>query len=146
MNLPSDFLRNIRNAFGVQGEQWLLDLPSLLAEAAEKWDLTLGEPMLLSYNYVCAAKRADGTDVVLKMGVPNREFISELTALRHYNGNGAVRVLEADDEKYMFVMERLKPGEMLASLEDDEKRTEIASKVMTRLWRPAPSGLPLIQL
>jgi streptomycin 6-kinase len=146
MNLPPDFLHNIRNAFGAAGEQWLLDLPSLLETAAQKWDLTLGEPLLLSYNYVCAAKRADGTDVVLKMGVPNREFISELTALRHFNGDGAVRLLEADDEKYMFVLERLKPGEMLVSLEDDEKRTGIACDVMTRLWRPAPLGLPLIQL
>lgn len=146
MNLPPDFLRNIRNAFPGQGEQWLLDLPSLLNEATCKWDLTIGEPMLLSYNYVCAAKRADGTDVVLKIGVPNREFISELTALRHFNGDGAVRVLEADAEKYMFVLERLKPGEMLVSLEDDEKRTEIAAEIMLKMWRPAPQGLPLIQL
>jgi streptomycin 6-kinase len=146
MNLPSNFTRNIRNAFPEQGEQWLLDLPSLLDEAARKWDLTIGEPLLLSYNYVCAAKRADGTDVVLKIGVPNREFFSELTALRHFNGDGAVRLLEADDEKYMFVLERLKPGEMLTSLEDDEKRTEIASEVMAKIWHPAPQGLPLIQL
>jgi streptomycin 6-kinase len=146
MNLPSDFLHNIRNSFGAAGEQWLADLPSLLAEAAEKWNLTLGEPLLLSYNYVCAAKRADGTDVVLKIGVPNREFISELTALRHFDGDGAARLLEADDEKYMFVLERLKPGKMLVSLDDDEKRTEIACDVMSRLWRPAPQGLPLIQL
>jgi streptomycin 6-kinase len=146
MNLPSDFTRNIHNAFPGQGEQWLANLPSLLDEAACKWDLTLGEPLLLSYNYVCAAKRADGTDVVLKIGVPHREFTSELTALRHFNGDGAVRLLEADDKKCMFVMERLKPGEMLASLKDDEKRTEIASDVMLKIWRTAPQGLPLIQL
>jgi streptomycin 6-kinase len=146
MNLPSNFIHNICNAFGPEGEQWLVDLPSLLVEAAEKWDLTLGEPLLLSYNYVCAAKRADGTDVVLKIGVPNREFISELTALLHFGGDGAVRVLESDDEKYMFVLERLKPGEMLVSLGDDTKRTEIACEVMTRLWRLPPQGLPLIQL
>ena len=146
MNLPPDFLHNIRNSFGKQGEQWLADLPLLLAEAAQKWGLTIGEPMLLSYNYVCAAQRADGSDVVLKIGVPHREFISELTSLRYFDGDGAVRLLEANDEKYMFVLERLKPGEMLVSLEDDEERTEIACGVMTRLWRPAPQGLPLIPL
>jgi streptomycin 6-kinase len=74
MNLPADFVRNIRYSFGVVGEQWLMDLPSLLDEAAEKWDLTLGKPLLLSYNYVTAAQRADGTDVVLKISVINWTF------------------------------------------------------------------------
>lgn len=146
MNFPADFLRNIRGAFGEQGNQWLLELPSLLAYAARKWELTLGAPMLLSYNYVTSAKRADGTDVVLKIGVPNREFISELSALRYFNGDGCARLLEADADKYMFLLERLDPGEMLASLQDDELRTHIACDVMTHLWRPVPDGLPLIKL
>jgi streptomycin 6-kinase len=46
----------------------------------------------------------------------------------------------------MFVLERLRPGEMLVSVGDDEKRTAIACDVMTHLWRPAPQGLPLIRL
>ena len=146
MNLPADFLRNIRGAFGEEGNQWLLKLPSLLAYAADKWNLTIGAPMLLSYNYVTSAKRADGTAVVLKIGVPNREFISEMSALRYFNGDGCVRLLEADAENYMFLLERLDPGEMLVSLDDDEIRTHIACDVMTHLWRPVPEGLPLIQL
>lgn len=144
--LPATFLQNIRSSFGPTGETWLQNLPRLLHSAAEKWDLTLGEPLLLSYNYVCAAQRADGTEVVLKLGVPDREFISELTALRYFNGDGCVRVLEADDAQYMFLLERLRPGEMLATLADDEARTGILAEVMTHLWRPAPPDLPLIQL
>jgi streptomycin 6-kinase len=144
--LPANFIHNIRGAFGQEGEDWLENLPNLLRSAAEKWDLTLGEPLLLSYNYVCAAQRADGAEVVLKLGVPNREFLSELTAIRYFNGDGCVRLLEADDEKYMFILERLRPGEMLASLENDDQRTEIATEVMLHLWRPAPPDLPLIQL
>jgi len=146
LHLPLIFLRNIRNSFGDEGQHWLGNLPSLLKEAAEKWDLTLGEPLLLSYNYVCAAQRADGTEVVLKIGVANREFLSELTALRYFNGDGCVRLLAADEAKYMFLLERLNPGEMLVSLADDEKRTELAAEIMLHLWRPAPEGLPLIQL
>ena len=146
MQLPTDFLRNIRNSFGAAGEQWLADLPGLLDEAANKWGLVIGEPLLLSYNYVTAAKRRDHTDVVLKIGVPNPEFRSELCALRHFNADGCVRLLEADDDRFMFLMERLKPGEMLVDVEDDEKRTGIACDVMTRLWRPAPEALPFIRL
>jgi streptomycin 6-kinase len=146
LTLPPAFLRNIRNAFGDEGRRWLENLPCLLQAAATRWDLTLGEPLLLSYNYVCAAQRADGTEVVLKLGVPNRELLSELTALRLFNGEGCVRLLAADEAQYMFILERLRPGEMLVSLADDDQRTEIAAEVMSRLWRPAPPDLPFIPL
>lgn len=146
MHLTETFLHNIRNSFGAEGERWLADLPELLNKAAHRWDLSLGEPFLLSYNYVCAATRADGTQAVLKIGVPNRELKSEMTALRLFAGEGACRLLEADDEDCAFLLERLSPGQMLVSLDDDEARTHIACQVMTRLWRPAPSELPFIPL
>lgn len=146
MNLPSGFLHNIHNAFGEAGQQWLDTLPSLLAAAAQKWELTLGEPLLLSYNYVCAAKKADGSEVVLKLGVPNRELLSELSALRLFNGEGACRLLEADEERYMFLLERLRPGQMLAKLENDDERTRIAASLMQRIWRIAPEAGGFIQL
>lgn len=146
MPLPESFLRNIRVSFGTEGERWLVDLPGLLNKAARRWDLSLGEPFLLSYNYVCAATRADGTQAVLKIGVPNREILSEMTALRLFDGEGACRLLAADDENYTFLLERLHPGQMLVEMEDDEARTHIACEVMTRLWRPAPPEGPFIPL
>ncbi|MDX9991499.1 MAG: aminoglycoside phosphotransferase family protein [Anaerolineales bacterium] len=146
MRLPETFLCNIRNSFGAQGERWLADLPELLNKAARRWDLSLGEPFLLSYNYVCAATRADGSAAVLKIGVPNREIFSEMAALRLFDGAGACRLLAADDENCTFLLERLFPGQMLVSLADDEARTQIACQVMTRLWRPAPPELPFIPL
>ncbi|MFO7584085.1 MAG: aminoglycoside phosphotransferase family protein [Anaerolineales bacterium] len=146
MNLTDTFIRNIRFTFGEAGEGWLEKLPGLLNNAARRWDLSLGEPFLLSYNYVCAATRADGTEAVLKIGVSNREILSEMAALRLFDGHGACRLLESDEENYTFLLERLRPGEMLVGLQDDEVRTRIACQVMTRLWRPAPPELPFIPL
>ncbi len=146
MKLTDTFVRNICHSFGAEGQRWLTDLPGLLAGAARRWDLSLGEPFLLSYNYVCAATRADGTPAVLKIGVPNREILSEMTALRLFAGEGACRLLEADDENFTYLIERLYPGDMLVTLKDDEARTHIACQVMTRLWRPAPPELPFIPL
>lgn len=149
LTYPPTFLQNIHNAFGSEGDRWLANLPNLLAQAAARWNLSIGEPLLLSYNYVCAASVSEAErlrrgwpnrQVVLKMGVPNREFASELNALRLFNGQGAVRLLDADDENYMFILERLFPGEMLTTLEDDERRTHIACDVMTRIWRPVPKN------
>jgi streptomycin 6-kinase len=140
MNLPPDFINNVTQAFGDIGRRYLSDLPNLLAEAVRDWELTLGEPFLLSYNYVCAVTRADGTPAVLKLGVPDRELTSEIKALRLYNGKGACRLLEADVDRGMLLLERLHPGTMLATLEDDDRATEIAADVMAAIQRPVPEG------
>jgi len=138
MNLPPAFINNVTNAFGDNGRLYLADLPNLLAEAVRRWDLTLGEPFLLSYNYVCAVTKADGTPAVLKLGVPDRELTSEIKALRVYHGKGACRLLEADVDRGMLLLERLHPGTMLATLEDDDCATEIAAQVMQAIQRPVP--------
>jgi len=145
-DLPADFIRNIRNSFGPDGERFLSDLPALLDDAVRRWELTLGGPFLLSYNYVTSAKRADGMDVVLKIGVPNPELTSEIEALRLYNGQAAVHLIDSDAEKGMLLEERLQPGTMLAEMQDDERATEIAAGVMQALWRPVPENKHFIYL
>ena len=141
-----DFVRNIHNSFGAKGDQFLSDLPALIDEAAGRWDLTVGRPFALSYNYVAAAKRADGTEVVLKIGVPDPELISEIEALRVYAGQGAVRLIDADIGKGLLLEERVVPGSMLAELGDDEQATEIAATLMRSLWRPVPEQNRFIRL
>jgi streptomycin 6-kinase len=146
MVLPPDFTRNIRQAFPVEAETWLAGLPDLLVQAARRWDLQLGEPFLLSYNYVCAATRQDGTPAVLKIGVPNRELTSEMHTLRLYDGLGACRLLEADAEQGMLLLERLCPGTMLVTLQDDDRATEIAADVMKSIHRPVPQQESFLSL
>ncbi len=70
-----------------------------------------------------------------------------MAALRLFDGNGACQLLDCDEECSFFLLERLKPGTMLAELEDDDERTHIAADVMQRLWRNLESGglLPNIQ-
>jgi streptomycin 6-kinase len=145
MDLPPQFISNINNYFSEEGRNWLSHLPSLIDHAVQQWDLhDIQQIDNLSVNYVAFARRG-GDEVVLKIGVINHEFISEMTALRIFDGDGAVRMLEADMDNYIFLMERVRPGTMLVELKDDERRTHIACDVMTHLWRPAPEG-PLIQL
>lgn len=139
-NLPPAFVNNVTAAFGNPGLRYLAALPDLLAEAAHRWDLTPGKPFLLSYNYVCPVTRADGTPAVLKIGVPNRELNSEIKTLRVYAGQGACRLLEADADQGLLLLERLQPGTMLATLKDDDRATEIAAEVMQAIQRPVPKG------
>jgi streptomycin 6-kinase len=121
-------------------------LPSLLASACRRWDLTPGEQFLLSYNFVCSAARADGTPAVLKIGVPNQELTSEIETLRTYDGQGACGLLESDAARGMLLLERIQPGTMLAMLEDDDKATGIAADLMTRIRRPVPEQESFLSL
>jgi len=145
MNLPPDFVNNIIHSYSDAGRRYLADLPDLLSAAADRWNLTLGEPFLLSYNYVCAATRperseAKSKDCVLKIGVPNIELTSEINTLRVYDGQGACLLYEANPEAGMLLLERLRPGEMLVTLEDDDEATAIAADVMKKTQRPVPEG------
>ncbi len=146
MNIPPEFIKTIHNTFGDKGRLWLDHLPAFVSEASHRWKLTAVKPVPnLSYNFVAFADHG-GDEVVLKIGVPDRELISEITALRFFDGNGAVRLLEVDDELCMFLLERVKPGEMLTMIEDDDRAMNIAADVMLKLWKPAPQNNRLIKL
>lgn len=144
--LPVDFVHNIEHSFEDEGKAWLQALPFLLEQVADRWGLTLGEPFLLSYNYVCAARDAQGLELVLKLGVPNPELTSEIEAMTLYDGRGAARLIASDAEHGLLLEERLQPGTMLLEVQDDAEATEIAAGVMRSLWRPAPAQNRLIQL
>jgi len=61
---------------------------------------------------------------------------SEMAALKLFNGEGACRLLECDEERYWMLLERLNPGVMLATVENDEEATRIAAEVMKKIWIP----------
>ena len=88
MNLPPDFIRTIQGVFGKKGRVFIQTLPELIAQASGRWGLFEVQPVPnLSYNFVAFAKqrpspfgtcarkgRGQGEgDVVLKIGVPDRE-------------------------------------------------------------------------
>ena len=135
MNLPPEFISNIQNTFGENGDAFLRGLPESIAAASTHWGLTEVQPASnLSYNFVAFAKRGP-EQVVLKMGVPNRELKSEIAALRLFGGEGACRLIDYEEEKYWMLLERLKPGVMLSTLENDEEATHIAAEVVQKIWR-----------
>ena len=153
MNLPSEFIRNIEGVFGEAGRQFLANLPASINEASQRWGLTDVQPVpTLSYNFAAFAKRGE-EQVVLKMGVPDRELKSEMAALRLFNGEGACRLIDCDEEKYWMLLERLQPGVMLLTLGDDEEATHIAAQVAQKIWKPLESleqagaqhAVPLLQ-
>lgn len=139
---PEDFRRTVSETFGVAGAAWLERLPQLIAVCERRWSLTALPPYNLSYNYVAPVLRTDGSRVELKLGVPNPELVTEIAALRLYQGRGITQLLEVDEEQGILLLECLLPGEPLSDMEDDEQATLIAAGVMQRLWRPVPAEHP----
>ncbi|MBK8988421.1 MAG: phosphotransferase [Chloroflexi bacterium] len=139
ISIPPDFTAHMLELYGDVGRDWLTRLPIILADCAQRWQLTLQRPFPLSYNYVTAATRADGTAVVLKVGCPNPELLSEIAALRHYDGRGVCRLLAADEAQGALLLERVLPGLPLAALPDDEAAAAAAAQLMQQLWQPPPA-------
>ena len=94
MAWPHHFRQSVLGGV-LQGEAWLQSLPQLLRHCEHRWQITLGPPFVRSFNYVAPAIDANGNSVVFKAGVPGPELISEIQALRLYDGDGAVRLLDS---------------------------------------------------
>jgi streptomycin 6-kinase len=136
--LPPGFANNVAGAWGERGRQWLDGLPRLLTDIVRRFDVRVGEPYALSYNYVARARRSDGAAVVVSAGLG---IGPSTAALAHFAGVGAVRLLDADDALGAQLLERLEPGTALTSVAGDVERTAVAAGVMGRLWRPLPDDV-----
>lgn len=146
MKLPSTFIETIQGAYGERGCLYLNALPTLVDEAVQRWQLRELQPAgELSYSFIAYARR-DDVQVVLKIAVPDRELTSQVRSLRLFSGRGTVRLLESDSGRGMLLLERLLPGETLASLSDDAQATRVAAQVMLALRREVPPEQGLLQL
>ncbi|MBI2761149.1 MAG: aminoglycoside resistance protein [Chloroflexi bacterium] len=136
LDLPPAFLR--KNA---ADPVWLRALPDQLEQIAKRWALSVGPhfPGII-YNYVAPATRADGTRCVFKLSRYVDETRNEIAALHLWNGDGAVRLIEADPDVGALLIERLEPGTMLSEVaaSDDDAATVITAGVLRHLWRPVP--------
>ena len=136
----SSFTRKVIDVPGEAGADWLSRLADTITGCERRWSIAVKHPFApLSYNYVAPANLGDGTEAVLKLGVPGYELKAEMEALRLFDGHGIARLFEGDLELGAMLLERLKPGTSLSSFPDDRNATSIAAQVMRQLWRPPPT-------
>ncbi len=97
MKTNSDFYQNIIGLYDDRGKAWLDQLPRLLQQYEGELDVKLQPPFNdLTYNYVAPAVLSNGNHVVFKCGIPNKELTTEIAALKHFDGNGAVRLMNSN--------------------------------------------------
>lgn len=124
---------------------WLERVPDLVAECVEEWELTLGEPYVAgAAGYTVRVNLPDGTPAVLKVIYPHREAEHEAEALRLWDGNGAVRLLAYDEERWAMLLERCEPGTLLATTTDADRALDVFVALLPRLWQKA--GAPFTSL
>ncbi|MDI1461175.1 aminoglycoside phosphotransferase family protein [Catellatospora sp. KI3] len=121
---------------------WLAELPELIAQVRERFQLTLSPPLRGgSCSWVAPATLPDGTGVIVKIAWPHPEMYGEPAALRLWQGDGAVRLLAHDPRHHALLLERCDPGLPLGdSTAPADERLRQGARVLRRLWRAAPTG------
>jgi len=118
-------------------EGFLPRLEQIAAEVAAEWGLELGPRITAGrYSYVAPA----GPDAILKI-VPAEDTDADhiADALRLWNGEGAVRLLRHDATRRALLLERLRPGDEAATLDEDEANA-VAIAVGRKIWRAPEPG------
>src|SRR2546423_13405682 len=102
------------------GAAWVGRLPRIVDECVERWSLKVGVPFSDAYtSLVLPATSEDGSAVVLKIQFPDRESEHEAAALAHWDGDGAIRLIEHDPVRHALLLERCDPGTPLSELDQD---------------------------
>lgn len=110
-----------------------------VAEVCARWRLTPGERF---EGGMCAEVLSvtgpGGLDAVLKVQYPDRESAYEADALRAWDGDGAVRLLDHDPEHHALLLERCRPGLPLSEAAPTTALPVLADLVR-RLAVPVPA-------
>jgi streptomycin 6-kinase len=115
------------------GQEWLDSLEGIVATCAERWDLDIGDPFEDAFVSWTAPATRGGEDVVLKIQFPHEEAEHEADALRVWDGNGAVRLLDHDPGHSALLLERCTPGAPLSNL-GPEPALAVLIDLLPRLW------------
>ncbi|MFD5618538.1 aminoglycoside phosphotransferase family protein [Streptomyces yangpuensis] len=130
---------------GDAGREFIAALPGRAAEFLERWRLRRTGPVMHGVTaLVLPVERADGSGAVLKLVSLDEECVGEPVALRAWDGDGCVRLLEHDPGTGTLLLERLDAGRDLAELarRDARQAVRVVGELLARLTAvPAPAGL-----
>ncbi|PZT68430.1 kinase [Streptomyces sp. SW4] len=123
------------------GDDWLEKLPETARRAVALRELTVERVQVPGgrSSLVVLVRTADGRPAVLKLAPPRARPESERAALAHWNGLGAVQLLDAEPGEGVLLLERLHPDVSVRSLPESRALLEAAG-TLRRLWVEPPAG------
>ncbi|MFE9878221.1 aminoglycoside phosphotransferase family protein [Streptomyces sp. NPDC005784] len=127
-----------------EADEWLERLPELVQQALDLRELTVERVQAPGgrSSLVVLVRQADGTPAVLKLAPERARPESERAALAHWDGRGAVRLLDPGDASGsdgVLLLERLHPDMSVRSLPEAKALLEAAG-TLRRLWVEPPAG------
>lgn len=118
-----------------------------MAELADRWSLSVGEPFGDgNVSLTIPVTREDGSPAVLKVNFPERETEHEADALAFWDGLGAARLLDRADDLGALLVEQLEPGTQLWAVADEDEANTIAAGVLRTLRRDVAEEAPFSPL
>ena len=145
MEIPAQFAATTVESKGEAGRAWLAELPGIIEGCLERWKFAPDGPVLHGFmGVVLPGRFLDGGTAVLKVSWVDEETRWEPVALAAWNGEGAVRLLEHDDECGAMLLERLDPARSAREL-DGMAAATVLGRVCRRLAVAAPPLVPWVQ-
>ncbi|POX65164.1 hydroxyurea phosphotransferase [Streptomyces sp. Ru62] len=143
IDIPGELAKAQETYNGAAGRAFIAALPDLAAEFLHRWRLTLDGPSMNGVSaLVLPVVRADGLRAVLKLQLTDEESVGEPVALRVWDGDGAVRLLDHDPATGTMLLERLDESRMLSGLGDTREAVLVIARLLAHLTSfPAPPGL-----
>jgi streptomycin 6-kinase len=120
-------------------------LPGVVEGLLDRWDCRAdGNVMHGAVGVIVPVLRDGSALAVLKVSFPHPGNVHEPDAFAAWDGHGAVRLYERDDERFGLLLERADPT-TLATIGDVDQIASAAGQISGRLTIPAPAGLPRLQ-
>ncbi|RFC73641.1 aminoglycoside phosphotransferase family protein [Streptomyces sp. AcE210] len=143
IDIPDGLVESQYTYAGEPGRAFIAGLPARVEEFVERWDLRVDGPAMHGMAaLVLPVVRGDGTPAAVKFQILDEETVGEPVALRLWDGDGAVRLLDHDDATGTMLLERLDSGRMLDSVEDSREAVLVIAELLARLTSgPAPEGM-----
>ncbi|MEU1480721.1 aminoglycoside phosphotransferase family protein [Streptomyces sp. NPDC005760] len=143
IDIPEELAATQELYNGDRGREFIAGLPALVEDFLERWQLGPdGSPMHGVTALVLPVVRVDtGTPAVLKLQLLDEESAGEPVALRQWDGDGAVRLLDHDPVTHTMLLERLDSTRMLSTLPGTRDAVLVIAGLLARLTAgPAPAG------
>lgn len=124
---------------GEAGVRWLAALPDLIADQCARWNLLVDGDLRHGDNGLAVPVLHDGEPLVLKVSWPDQHIEEQALALRLWDGQGTVQLVEADPTAGALLIERLDDRLSLRDLAL-EQAVPIIGVLLRRLAIPVPNG------
>ena len=140
-DVPPEWLQSRREWFGKDDfDEWLEQARIQVEYYSQLWNIHAAKLLpggALSLTLAC--RRKDGSEAVLKISSPWNPSPkgAECAALRIWNGQGAVKLLEANQQGDVMLLERLLPGGPMDSSMENQKACKQIAQLYTQLEEAA---------